>query len=118
MYDIKPTINKLLEEIVDEERVSDAYPEDFNNLPHISFYEQDNRDVYKLSKEVYTEVVIQIDIWHNRSTGALAQQVNEKMNSIGLRREFARDIPDPSGIKHKTMRFKGNINTINLLVYQ
>lgn len=118
MYDIKPTINSLLEDIVGEDNVSDSYPASFNNPPYISFYEQDNRDVYKLREEVYTEVVIQIDIWHNRSTGLLAQQVNTKMNSIGLKREFARDIPDPSGIKHKTMRFKGKVNNRNLLVYQ
>lgn len=118
MYDIKPKINELLEEIVGENSVSDSYPDDFNNLPHISFYELNNSDVYKINEELYTEVVIQIDIWHNRSTGALAQQVNEKMNSIGLRREFMRDMPDPSGIKHKTMRFKGKINTRNLLVYK
>lgn len=116
MYDIKPTINSLLEEI-EGVTVSDSYPEDFNKLPHISFYEQDNQDSYKLSKEVYTEIVIQIDIWHNRSTGTLAQAVNEKMNSIGFRREFARDIPDPS-IKHKSMRFKGKIHNESKLVFQ
>ncbi|MBU5677909.1 hypothetical protein KQI88_15940 [Alkaliphilus sp. MSJ-5] len=117
MYDIKPTINKLLEEIVGEDSVSDAYPEDFNNLPHISFYEQSNNDYLKKGPELLTEIVIQIDIWHNRSTGALAQQVNNKMNSIGFRREFMRDIPDPN-VKHKTMRFKGIVDKRSLLVYQ
>lgn len=116
MYDIKPQINSLLVSIPGVS-VSDAYPEDFNSLPHISFYEQYNGDVYKLKREIYTEIVIQIDVWHNRSTGALAQQVNEKMNSIGFKREFARDIPDPN-IKHKTMRYKGIVDTRNLLVYQ
>lgn len=117
MYDIKPIVNILLESIVGEESVSDSYPDDFTNLPHISFYEQNNRDYYKKGPEHSTEIVIQIDIWHNRSTGAIAKQVNEKMNSIGLRREFARDIPDPN-IKHKTMRYRGIIDKRNLLVYQ
>ncbi|MDD3840761.1 MAG: hypothetical protein PHP06_09365 [Clostridia bacterium] len=117
MYDIKPTINKLLEEIVGEDKVSDAYPEDFTNPPYISFYEQSNKDYYKIGNEPLTEIVIQIDIWHNRSTGALAQQVNNKMSSIGFKREFTRDIPDPN-IKHKTMRYKGIVDKRNLLVYQ
>lgn len=116
MYDIKPAINSLLESI-EGVTVSDSYPEDFNNLPHISFYEQENKDIYKLKTEVMTEIVIQIDVWHSRSTGPLAREVNTLMNSIGFKREFARDVPDPK-IKHKTMRYKGKVDNRNLLVYQ
>lgn len=117
MYDVKPQINTLLEEMVGSDSVSDGYPEDFNNLPQISFYEAYSGDLYKLKAEVFTEIVIQIDIWHNRSTGPLAQEVNEKMNAIGFKRDFMRDIPDPK-IKHKSMRFKGKVDNRNLLVYQ
>lgn len=118
MYDIKPKINELLEGIVGEDNVSDSYPESFESLPYISFYELNNNDAYKIKEELYTEISIQIDIWHNRSTGTLARQVNDVMNSIGLKRDFARDIPDPSGIKHKTMRFKGKINNRTKIMYQ
>lgn len=117
MYDIKPKVFQLLSEIVGEDNVSDGYPDDFSSLPYISFYELNNDDVYKISEELYTEIVIQIDIWHNRSTGALARQVSEAMASIGLKRDFARDIPDPS-IKHKTMRFKAKINNKTKIMYQ
>lgn len=116
MYNIKPQILKLLKEI-NGVKVSDEYPEDWSRLPHISFYEQSNRDYFKRGSEYLTEIVIQIDIWHNRSTGTIAQQVDKKMNSIGLRREFAADIPDPN-VKHKTMRYRGIIDKKNLLVYQ
>ena len=109
MYDIKPQVFSLLNSIPGV-TVSDAYPKDFNALPHISFYEQSNRDYYRISNEPLTEIVIQIDIWHNRSTGAIIQQVNEKMYSIA-------DIPDPN-IKHKTMRYRGIVDKRNLLVYQ
>lgn len=118
MYDIKPKVNDLLEGIVGEDNVSDSYPDSFESLPYISFYELNNDDVYKISEELYTEIVIQIDIWHNRSAGALARQVNDVMNSIGLKRDFARDIQDPSGIKHKTMRFKAKINNRTKIMYQ
>lgn len=117
MYNIKPTVNQLLESIVGEDNVSDSYPDDFTNLPQISFYEQFNNDHLKKGPELLTEIVIQIDIWHNRSTGELAKQVNEKMNSIGFRREFMADVPDPK-VKHKTMRFKGIVDKRNLIVYQ
>lgn len=117
MYDIKPQVKILLESI-EGVTVSDAYPKDFTKLPHISFYEQINNDYIKRGPEYLTEIVLQVDIWHNRSTGTLAQQVNEKMNSIGYRREFAADVPDPSSVKHKTMRFRGIVDTRNLLVYQ
>lgn len=117
MYDVKPEINTLLSSIPGV-TVSDAYPKDFKKLPHISFYEIDNSDPLKLSQEYLTDISIQIDIWHNRSTGSIAQQVNEKMNSIGFHRQFSADVPDPSGIKHKTMRYRGVVDTRNLLVYQ
>lgn len=117
MYDVKPEINTLLSSIPGV-TVSDAYPKDFKKLPYISFYEIDNSDPLKLSQEYLTDISIQIDIWHNRSTGSIAQQVNEKMNSIGFRRKFMTDVTDPSGIKHKTMRYRGVVDTRNLLVYQ
>lgn len=116
MYDIKPQIFNLLKEI-EGVTVSDAYPKDWSKLPHISFYEQFNSDYLKKGPEDLTEVVIQIDIWHNRSTGAIAQAVDEKMNSIGFRREFAADVPDPN-VKHKTMRYRGIVDKRSLLVYQ
>ncbi|WIF95016.1 hypothetical protein [Caminicella sporogenes] len=116
MYDIKPQIFNLLKEI-EGVTISDAYPKDFSKLPHISFYEQFNRDYLKKGTEKLTEIVIQIDIWHRRSAGAIAKAVDEKMNSIGFRREFAADIPDPV-VKHKTMRYRGIVDKKNLLVYQ
>lgn len=116
MYDIKPQINTLLESIVGEDSVSDAYPDDFNNLPQISFYEADNSDYLKTS-DVLNEIIIVIDIWHNRSTGPLAKQVDEQMKSIGFTRTFARDIPDKN-VKHKAMRFRGIVNKNDLRIYQ
>jgi len=116
MYDIKPQIFNLLKEI-EEVTVSDAYPRDWSSLPHISFYEQMNSDYLKKGSENLTELVIQIDIWHNRSTGTIAKAIDEKMSSIGFRREFAADVPD-ANVKHKTIRYRGIVDKKNLLVYQ
>lgn len=117
MFDIKPTVITLLSSIPGV-TVSDAYPADFNKLPHISFYENGNTDPLRIKSGPLSEIAVQIDIWHNRSTGTLAAAVDEKMNSIGFRREFAADVPDPDGIKHKTMRFRGVVDSRNELVYQ
>lgn len=117
MYDVKPIVAQLLESISGV-TVSDAYPRDFSKLPHISFYEQANTDYLRIGGEPLSEIVIQVDIWHNRSTGTLTQQVDEKMNSIGFRRQFMADVPDPSGIKHKTMRYRGVVDKRTGLVHQ
>jgi hypothetical protein len=116
MYDIKPQVLVKLKEI-DGVTVTDAYPTDWNSLPQISFYEQDNSDYLKKGPEHLTEIVIQVDVWHNRSTGNIAKQVDEKLTLVGLVRQFARDIPD-STIKHKTMRYRGIVDNRNNKVYQ
>ena len=115
MYDIKPQVKGMLESIPDVKKVSDAWPPDWKDLPQITFFEQYNSD--HLKKGILSEIVIQIDIWHNRSTGAIAQQVEAKMASIGFKREFASDVPDKA-VKHKTMRYRGIVDARDLKVYQ
>lgn len=117
MYDVKPEVNALLESIPGV-TVSYAYPKDFSKLPHISFYEIANSDYLRIGCEPLSEISIQIDIWHNKSTGALAAAVDEKMNSIGFRRQFMADVPDPGGIIHKTMRYRGIVDKRTSLVHQ
>lgn len=117
MYDVKPDVNAVLSAIPGV-TVSDAYPASFNDLPHISFYEIANTDPLKIKLSPLSDVAVQVDIWHNRSTGVLAAAVDQQLGSLGLRREFAADVPDPDGIKHKTMRYRGVVDTRNNLVYQ
>ncbi len=116
MYDIKPVVFNLLKQI-EGASVSDAYPKDWNDLPHISFYEQLNKDYHNKGEEYLTEIIIQVDVWHKRSTGTIATEVNNKLTSIGLKRQMSRDIPDPS-VKHKTMRYRGIVDIRSLLIYQ
>lgn len=117
MYDVKPVVAALLSSITGV-TVSDAYPKDWGKLPHISFYEGGNADPIKTKSQHLSDISIQIDIWHKKSTGELAAQVNAKMNSIGFRREFAADVPDPAGIKHKTMRYRGVVDSRTNRVHQ
>ncbi|MFF2449367.1 hypothetical protein ACFVSW_20195 [Neobacillus sp. NPDC058068] len=117
MYDVKPQIKSLLKSIPDVS-VSDVFPNGPAETPRITFYELANVDSLKINNSPISTIAIQIDIWHTRSTGVLAAAVNDVMNSIGFRREFAADVPDPSGIKRKTMRYGGKVDARNLLVYQ
>lgn len=117
MYDIKPDVMKQLDQI-EGVSISDAHPKDWAKLPHISFYEGSNFDPLRIQNGPLSAITIQVDIWHNKSTGTLAAEVDARMNSIGLRRDFAADLNDPSGIKHKTMRYRGVVDTRNGRVTQ
>lgn len=109
-FDIKPVINTLLSSISGV-TVSDAFPAKGAKMPHISFYELTNQDPLTIASSPLSDISVQIDVWHNRSTGALAEQVDALLNSIGMRRKMANDVPDPSGLKRKTMRYRGVVDS-------
>lgn len=119
MYDVKPDVLSVLETIPDV-TVSGDFPAEGAKMPHISFYELANNEGLTTNDTVgiLSDISIQIDVWHNRSTGSLAQQVNEKMNSIGFRRQFQADLNDPSGLNRKTMRYRGVVDSRTKRVHQ
>lgn len=117
MLNIKPQINSLLKEIPDV-KVSFFYPEDWSKIPHITYYEASNSEYDSWDGvEAHSQIEIQIDIWDKKSTSELALAVDGKMSSIGFRRVFSGDLQDPSGLKHKTMRYRGIVSKNNV-VYQ
>lgn len=117
MYDAKVDVNTVLSTIPDV-TVSDQFPTSAANTPHITFKEADNRNYHNTREELQSEIIILIDVWHTKSTGTIATQVDEKMKSIGFSRQFAADLNDPSGIKRKTMRYRGIVDKRTNLVYQ
>lgn len=117
MYDVKPEVNTLLNTIAGV-TVSDQFPSGPAQTPHITFKEADNSNYRNMSVELQSEIIILIDVWHTRSTGTIAQAVNEKMASIGFLRQFQADLNDPSGMKRKTMRFRGVVDKRTKLVHQ
>ena len=58
-----------------------------------------------------------IDIWHRDSTSVAAMAVDEAMKETGLKRIECQDVPDPSGMKHKQMRYEGIIDMDSDEVY-
>ena len=58
-----------------------------------------------------------IDIWNRNSTSADALAVDNAMKATGLKRTECQDVPDPSGMKHKQMRYEGIIDMESDEVY-
>lgn len=117
MYDVKPEVNSLLTSILGV-TVSDEFPAGTAQTPHITFKEADNSNYRKMRVELQTEIIILIDVWHTKSTGAIAAEVDEKMTGIGFVRQFSSDLNDPSGMKRKIMRYRGIVDKRTNLVHQ
>lgn len=123
MYDVKPQILALLESIpgVTVAAESSATPAALGSLPHISFFELENKEGLPAWAGLLTEVLLQVDVWHSASTEALAQQVNERLIEAGFRRKAAADATDEAkwpDVNRKTMRYTGIIDARNHRVLQ
>lgn len=100
------------------ENVSDSYPQDWVNIPTIQYMEEDNHVNERVgNKEATAYVRFRIDIWHNVSTSETACRVDEAVSALGLVRTLCQDANDPSGLKHKVMRYEGIIDINDDTVY-
>ena len=117
MINVKDQVYKAIKDICTN--VSDSYPSEWANLPAIQYVEEDNR-VYEFTsgKEDKSYIRYKIDIWHNRSTSEFALEVDKRVSALGLRSTLCQDVADPSGLKHKVMRYEGIIDNNTQLVYQ
>ena len=103
--------------------VTDQYPKDWAELPAVQYTEEDNK-VYEHTAqgEEKSYVRYRVDIWHNRSTSESALKVDKALAALGLEsmkkvkvlsggeRTLCQDTPDPSGLKHKVMRYEAIID--------
>lgn len=89
------------------ENVTDAYPRDWAELPVIQYTEEDNKVAeWTDDRETIAYCRYKIDIWNNKSTSAIAIEVDKAIASLGLKRTQCSDVEDPSGLKHKVMRYE------------
>lgn len=98
--------------------VTDQYPKDWADLPALQYVEEDNK-VHERTTEGETKSYVRykVDIWDNRSTSEAALLVDNALSALGLTRTFCQDTPDPSGMKHKVMRYEAIIDMESDLVY-
>lgn len=109
MKNVKDQVSAALDEVFDS--VTDQYPRDWTELPAVQYTEEDNKSYERdASGECKSYVRYRIDIWHNRTTSDAAIQADKAMAGLGLVRTLCQDTPDPSGLKHKVMRYEGIID--------
>jgi hypothetical protein len=117
MINVKDEVYAAIKDI--SENVSDSYPKDFATFPAIQYVEEDNSvEEHTNEGEQKCYVRFRIDIWHNRSTSITALQVDAAMASLGLKRIQCMDVDEPTGYKHKLMRYEGVIDVETRQVYQ
>lgn len=116
MKNVKDQVYAALAAVFDN--VTDQYPKDFVALPAIQYAEEDNK-VYEHTGEgeCKSYVRYQVDIWDNKSTSGAALQVDEVLSALGLERTMCRDAPDPSGWKHKVMKYEAIIDMESEEIY-
>lgn len=116
MINVKDQVYKALLTVTDN--VTDYYPRDWAEELTIQYMEEDNRVVeYTDMKEQKAYVRYRIDVFHRRSTSAAAVAVDAAISALGLLRTSCQDIDDPSGMKHKQMRYEMVIDVETGQVY-
>lgn len=115
MKNVKDKVYEKLLEVHDN--VTDIYPTDWANVPAIQYTEEENSVYEKTDKEEKSYVRFRIDIWDNKSTSKTALNVDEKISSLGLVRTGCSDVPEPSGMRHKQMRYEGIVDNETEIVY-
>lgn len=110
MKNVKDQVYAALLNVIDN--VSDLYPDDWDNMPAIQYVEEENVVVTKTddNREEISGLTYRIEIWNDGSTSQLALAVDDALSALGLTRTTCMDSPDPSGKRHKVMRFVGNMD--------
>lgn len=116
MINVKDEVCAALTEVLSN--VTDMYPNDWAVLPAIQYAEEENCVFEWDNMERKSELRYRVDIWHNKSTSEAALLVDAALSKLGLRRIACQDIADPSGLRHKMMRYEGVIDVKTEMVYQ
>ncbi len=100
------------------ENVTDCYPRSWENDLTVQYMEEENKVVeYTGMEEQKAYCRYRVDIWSRRSTSAAAVEVDAAMAALGLLRTQCMDVEDPSGMKHKQMRYEMVIDVKTRQVY-
>lgn len=116
MINVKDEVYAALLTVTDN--VTDCYPKDWEKDLSIQYMEEDNKVVeYTDMREQKAYIRYRIDIWHRKSTTAAAVAVDTAIENLGLLRTGCQDVDDPSGRKHKQMRYEMVIDVNTKEVY-
>jgi len=116
MKNVKDQVYRALCTVTDN--VSDVYPTQWADGFTIQYTEEENRVYERTGNQEQTAMVrYRIDIWDRQSTSAAALAVDRVVSELGLVRTGCNDAPDPSGYKHKVMRYEGIIDMNSDIVF-
>lgn len=116
MINVKDEVYEALCTVTDN--VTDFYPRDWEKDLAIQYMEEDNKVMeYTDMKEQKAYCRYRIDIWAKKSTSAAAVAVDQAIAALGLKRIQCMDVEDPSGLKHKQMRYEMVIDVKTKQVY-
>ena len=116
MLNVKDEVYQALQTVT--ENVTDYYPRDWEKDLAIQYMEEDNRVVeYTDMEEQKAYCRYRIDIFSRKSTSAAAVAVDAAVSALGLKRTQCADIEDPTGWKHKQMRYEMVIDVKTKRVY-
>ena len=93
--------------------VSYFYPQDNFSVPHITWYESNNREYGQADgNEFVTEVEYTIDCWAMtpEATATMASTVDTALAALRLKRTFSYDLYESdTRVHHKNMRYRALI---------
>lgn len=116
MINVKDIVYSKLSKVI--QNVSDSYPQQFSELPAVQYVEEENKvEEFTDDKEQSSYIRYRIDIWDNKSTSQTAVEIDGVMSALGFLRTSCSDVPDPSGLKHKQMRYEAIIDCNKKYIY-
>lgn len=116
MINVKDKVYSALLKV--HENVTDLYPTDWQKDFAIQYTEESNYVFEKTDEEEQTSYLrYRIDVWSDKSTSEMVLKVDTEISKLGLVRIECADVPDPSGRRHKQMRYEGVIDNKTEMVY-
>lgn len=97
--------------------VTGSYNVGMKSLPCIIYAELVNTKASK-GQELRTNLAYSIDIYSESSTTSLASKVDKKMSALGFKRGQCLDLDDPSGLRHKNMKYTGVYDWMDNRIYE
>ncbi len=97
--------------------VAASYSIAMKQFPSILYAEVVNVPISK-GVEARTQLAYSIDIYSDKSTTELAHAVDEALTGLGLKRGQCMDVDDPSGLRHKNMKYTGVYDANTKRIYQ
>lgn len=97
--------------------VAASYNVAMEQLPSILYAEVANTQANK-GAERRTNLAYSIDIYSKTSTTSLASKVDDVMTALGFKRGTCLDLGDPSGLRHKNMKYTAVYDALTGMYYQ